>query len=292
MEGNERLLRARVACLALTLLIPVERVCLARPPVAVQAFTRTISGSVLVDVRLNGTGPYRFLLDTGSSHSAVSATLAARLGVPRVAKTQVSTVGGTAWAAVVRIDALEWGPVRTTGVLATELDQERLDPGGDILGVLGRDVIGVQTVAIDYRRQVIEWPADPVVSGAPLEIDPVTGLCVVVMRQGGGTVRLVPDSGSEGLVLYERPGHVLPAFELRAGRAAVSTLAGGVTARRAVVQELRLGHAVLVNEPAVILDGSRVDAAHGDGLLPLHRFDRVVFDAEHGRMAFESRIQP
>ena len=48
-------------------------------------------GGVLVPVMLNGMGPFRLLLDTGATHSSVSADVAHAIGARVVATTTVTT---------------------------------------------------------------------------------------------------------------------------------------------------------------------------------------------------------
>jgi hypothetical protein len=51
-----------------------------------------------------------------------------------------------------------------------------------------------------------------------------------------------------------------------------------VPARQIVVRELRVGGKILRDVAGVAVDGRDRLPAEGDGLLPLHLFDRVTFD--------------
>ena len=46
-------------------------------------------GGVVVEVQVNDAGPFRFLIDTGAARSVVADDLAAALGAPAVAKSDV-----------------------------------------------------------------------------------------------------------------------------------------------------------------------------------------------------------
>jgi predicted aspartyl protease len=66
-------------------------------------FTTLQDYMIVVPVIINGTGPFKFLLDTGTSRSAVTAKLEAKLGLP--ASVMGSTVGLTGTLAVSRVHA-------------------------------------------------------------------------------------------------------------------------------------------------------------------------------------------
>ena len=52
-------------------------------------------------------GPYRFILDTGSSHTAINQTLASTLGAVPVARAPVATSVGSTLVPVVRLSDVE-----------------------------------------------------------------------------------------------------------------------------------------------------------------------------------------
>src|SRR5205814_272541 len=47
------------------------------------------SGRPVVDVLINGKGPYRFIVDTGASHSVIDSALAKELGLPVLGETHM-----------------------------------------------------------------------------------------------------------------------------------------------------------------------------------------------------------
>jgi predicted aspartyl protease len=70
-------------------------------------------GRIVAQVRLNGAGPFRFVVDTGATHSAVSAELSKKLNLvnQKAGATSVllSGVTGSAQVAIVRVESLEVG---------------------------------------------------------------------------------------------------------------------------------------------------------------------------------------
>src|SRR4030095_1442816 len=57
-------------------------------------FELTAHGSISLPVMLNGRGPYRMLLDTGSTHSVISSSIARSLAAPVVSRTVIVTPTG------------------------------------------------------------------------------------------------------------------------------------------------------------------------------------------------------
>ena len=82
----------------------------------VTQFDRQQSDIVLA-VRLNGLGPFRMLLDTGSTHTAVSAATAEAIGAAVVAKAAVGSAAGSRETLVVRINTPNHPTVRSVCTL-------------------------------------------------------------------------------------------------------------------------------------------------------------------------------
>lgn len=160
----------------------------------------------VVDVMVNGRGPYPFLLDTGSSHTSIDAGLAARLGATRVARTLVATSAGDGWAAVLRLDSMALGPLVAIDLLAIEL------PGGwsggeQLMGVVGRDLLGDRAFTLDYGRRKLRWPTDAELDepgAAVLTLDTRGRVWLGRADAGGRPVDLVPDSRADDTVVFDR----------------------------------------------------------------------------------------
>lgn len=113
-------------------------------------------------------------------------------------------------------------------------------------------------------------------------------LVQVKSEHGGQPVLLVPDSGASGFVVYERNGRTAFA-ELDAGRfgepgsavrlIGVRSLSGWQSARTLTVRELRLGSLTMRDQRVAVVRRDHDDVADGDGLLPLHLFASVSFNA-------------
>src|SRR4030095_8954120 len=161
-------------------------------------------GELVVPVKLNGQGPFAFILDTGSSHSFIAETLAQRLGAPAVARSLVRSSIGLAMRAIGRLDRVALGPPFDDGVLASRVPDAPLDPTGHITGVIGQDVLAARHYTIDFVNRRVIWharddgrPAD----GMSLALQLVDGRFLIeLLQRNASTLRLIPDSGAEGLV--------------------------------------------------------------------------------------------
>src|SRR5580765_5415686 len=130
-------------------------------------FTLDAGGGVVIPVQINGRGPYRLVVDTGSSRSAVSRKLAVETGAPVVARTEVVSIGQETSRLVVKLDRVEAGPAARPDILASVIPDEELralTPGVD--GVLGQDFLAAFDYTLDYRKRTLTWEADPALLGS------------------------------------------------------------------------------------------------------------------------------
>ncbi|HMF96226.1 MAG TPA: retroviral-like aspartic protease family protein [Vicinamibacterales bacterium] len=258
------------------------------------AFDLTPQGAIIVPVIVDGAGPFRFLLDTGSNASVISEKLAAELATPIVAKTTLVSAGGRKDALVTRIEHLAMGTVTATAVLMTLIQPDALAvpdvlaSGQHVQGVIGQDVLGTLRYTIDYRQRKIVWRDETgsVPSGATaFELEPHDNRFLVVLPQDRQVLRLVPDSGAERLVLFQRANRKQPPVTVADEPVGLTGLTGTRAARRAVVRDLKVGSTTLVDVPAVVI--RRDDSDQADGLLPLHIFPRVTFSGPERQMFIE-----
>ena len=245
------------------------------------AFDADPDGAVVVPVFVDHSGPFRFLVDTGSTGSAISGTVAATLGLRPVAKAELVSASGRVMLPVVRLGRTAVGTAERDGLLASLVRSDDLDQlTAGVQGVLGQDFLSGFDYTLDYRRGQLTWGVDPVFAnrGTRLTLTPSRGRVVVELPQGdGGVVRLVPDSGSAVLVVFEGDRTYAMQIQRLSDHASLSGMAGRRIAQRALVRVLRVGDAVLRNEPAVVVPSAGPGVPDADGLLPLHRFARVSF---------------
>jgi predicted aspartyl protease len=253
---------------------------------------------IVVPLYLDGTGPWRFLVDTGSSRSAISEALAAKIGMPLVAQTALATDGRTSMRPVARLTNLAVGCARAQALLAPTLspaDVRQL--GAGIVGVLGQDFLSRFSYTLDYRANLLVWDlAEDGRDEAPVRDARRVRLPLREEEDGRFVVdlsgtRFVPASAVDGIVLFAgagtnrflanaaaQPGDLVPLDNRRA-------------ARLVMLKRLQIGAAALWDVPAVVMfgpDGTE-GVPDGDGLLPLSLFARVTFNPRQGYVEIEPR---
>ena len=111
-------------------------------------------GRMLAAVEVNGSGPYRFIIDLGANRSVLSARLAAQLGLDATgaATVQVHGVTGSAIVPMALVDELRVGHL----VLQ---DQSMPVLGGQVFadadGILGVDGLQQSRIEVDFRNDSV-----------------------------------------------------------------------------------------------------------------------------------------
>jgi predicted aspartyl protease len=104
-----------------------------------------------VPVRLSGSGPYRFLVDTGADRTAVSQEVARQLGLAQGEKAAIHTVSGISTVSTATVPQLQLTskPVKITD--APLLDSVNM--GAD--GIIGVDALRSQSVLFDFDKGML-----------------------------------------------------------------------------------------------------------------------------------------
>jgi predicted aspartyl protease len=104
-----------------------------------------------VSLHIGASGPYRFLLDTGSETTVVSSLLAAQLALPRGNNATIVGVAGRRSVPTVELDEILLGKRSYSGLSAALLERQHI--GAD--GILGLDTLQNQRVLLDFSRNLI-----------------------------------------------------------------------------------------------------------------------------------------
>ena len=158
-------------------------------------------GRLLVPVFLNGHGPFRFVVDTGASQSAISSQLTAQLTLAPTPGADVLIHGTTGQAMMpsVLIEQFEIGSLR--------IEHQRLPIVASHLlagavGILGVDVLAGKRLDIDFRNK---WLTIGMPAGADddrnLTVVPAQqkfgGLLSIDCRVGNVRCRAIIDTGAQ-----------------------------------------------------------------------------------------------
>ena len=219
-------------------------------------------GRIWAPVHINGQGPFRLVLDTGASHSALTPRLAAVLGISLDSGETVMLRGATGSVPVPMV------PVETLEVGDLLIEPRRLavvpDALGGAEGVLGSDGFENRRIHIDFRRDsiTIMRSKNQRASGGFMTI-PVKflrgRLLVVDAHLGGVPVKAVIDTGGQATLGNEALRTALAERRRRAELAAKMDHVTGATldvqpGNRVDTPTLALGDVIVQNQAMTFAD--------------------------------------
>jgi predicted aspartyl protease len=156
---------------------------------------------VTIEARINGKGPFRLAVDTGSGAMLrIDAALQQVLAAPQIGEAMTGDPSGKnpQRRPVVRIDAVELAGARFAGVDATVGA-----PRGDgTSGVIGLALFAGLTATIDYPRQELRLGRQPLGADAPHVVAFATehGVPAIAVDVGGVTLTADVDTGSPAVL--------------------------------------------------------------------------------------------
>ncbi|HLH30097.1 MAG TPA: retropepsin-like aspartic protease [Terriglobia bacterium] len=118
------------------------------------SFSLVRDSLVVVPVFLNGHGAYRFLLDTGATHSILSSEVADQLKIPAGRSQTLITAAGTVPVTIRTIEAVQIGGVRITDTQIAVADFDLLRTLR-VDGIIGADYLKQFKISIDYAHQTL-----------------------------------------------------------------------------------------------------------------------------------------
>ncbi len=133
--------------------IGTEVVITAPEPRYVAPTTRDRIGRIWAPVYINDKGPFRLVLDTGASSSAIIAQVAESLGIAPDPSHTVNLQGATGNVIVptIRVDSLEMGELVLNGKKLPIVP----DALGGAEGILGSEGLSDKRIRIDFRHDLI-----------------------------------------------------------------------------------------------------------------------------------------
>lgn len=153
-----------------------------------------------VQVRLAGSGPYQFLVDTGANRTVISRELAGRLNLPPGDQAQIHSVAGVSTVDTALVSDLELTRKAIRNIDAPLL--EGVNMGAD--GILGVDSLRSQRVLFDFEGRTLS-----IVPSATPDFREEPGTIVIKGKRQNGhliltdataaghSVTVVVDTGSE-----------------------------------------------------------------------------------------------
>jgi predicted aspartyl protease len=159
-------------------------------PVAVPLIP--IGHLVAVEAKINGKGPYRFIVDSGAGgNMRLSEEIANELALPRIGEARSGDPSGRNMTTVplVRVETVQIAGARFSGVTASAGGREN---------VIGLGLFGALTVIIDYPKQELRLTLDRLAANGKnvLTFTRPRGIPEIDVNAGGVTFRADVDTGS------------------------------------------------------------------------------------------------
>lgn len=252
---------------------------------------------IVVPVRVNGTGPYSFLLDTGATSSAVDPQLSTSLHLSTAQGVKLASWESTVDARRALVQSLSLGPIDSgpLTVLVQPLSEfKAFDP--HLRGVLGQDVLLCSNYLIDNRHHRIQFDNDGELlrelTGDRISIAPVstrTGtleprLIAIPVKTviNAQPLHLLLDSGADMVVLQPlfAPSSVLPL-----GTKWMADENGSVSSATTFHTRMSVGSDTFSAEAWIGNTGLKQLAI--DGLLPTGSFDQLYIANQGSFVIFD-----
>jgi predicted aspartyl protease len=163
--------------------------------------TRDHIGRVVVPATVNGKGPFRFIVDTGATHSTITPDLVRALGLKPAAipTVVVNGITGTTQVSAVMLDTLQTGDLISDAVLVPVVSGPIMAGADGIFGAAG---LAEKSLSVDFQHNRVEISGgvQAAVRAQALRIHATRvtqGLMVLAMQVGGVHALAVIDTGSE-----------------------------------------------------------------------------------------------
>ena len=233
--------------------------------------TRT---SFVTKVWIDGRGPFRFLVDTGTSVTVVSSAIDAGLSGGQTLQA-VSTTGPVT-VRETTAGSLRAGTVEVARLRVLVSDLPAFASHGRVDGILGMNFLEGSSFLLDVKRRCLTPDAEDVRGGSVVPAERMAGR-VAVVTDG---LRFVLDSAASFPVLTSERAHSLATVR---GMFDLTSAAGKVSTRSGHVREMRIGSVTLRNldvalVPDVGAGFSRPNTE--DGLLPVTVFSSLYVSAD------------
>jgi hypothetical protein len=246
----------------------------------------TDKGFPVVQVSINGSGPYSFFLDTGSNRTLVRKEILEDLSIASGRPVPVHTATGVSYVQQTVVSS-----VAVAGVAVHELEIEGIDAGqlsrlgGSFQGVLGEDFLKHFDVLIDNHAKTLTLDETSELAHSlagdhlPLSFSgtrgghPTTGRLVFDLKllSSGDTTHFLIDSGANYIMFF--PPKPLP-FQRRTTRAGTLQTFGGSGRCHIDVVPLEIGKDTLPAVELAFCEGMRGNT-DVDGVLPTNTFKRL-----------------
>jgi predicted aspartyl protease len=264
------------------------------------AFKRDRASRMTVPVRIDGRGPYQFVVDTGAQRTVISEELARELNLGEGKSARLHSMSEVADVGTVVIPTLQVNSRTVAGINAPAL--ARFDLGAS--GLLGVDSLQSQKVLFDFEKQVMtvsparrspqprDEPGTIVVRARTM----LGRLILADARADGQKIWVVIDTGSQVSIGNDALRRRLagkrrlgPTFPIQL----ISVTGGKLQGDYTLIKQLHIGGVRVNDMPIAFADAhpfKQLGLTHRPAMLlgmdALQLFDRVSVDFANRRVEF------
>lgn len=261
---------------------------------------KKVRSRMTIAVQVNGTGPYRFVVDSGADSSVIGTRIARTLQMPAGTSVTLNGMTGSSIVPRVLVDELGLGPTSVADLELPVLKEG--DLGGD--GMLGIDALADQRLMMDFEKRTINvedankrpvrWDGEIVVTARRRRGQ----LILTQAKANGRQIEAVIDTGSEitigNMALREQ---IVRRRSAKLEKIEVTGVTGvTVELEIARVAEIRLGSVILRNVPIAFANvppfevfGMTQEPALLLGTDLMENFRRISLDFRARKVRFQLR---
>jgi len=261
---------------------------------------KKVNTRLTVEVGVNGTGPYRFVVDSGADTSVIGERLAKALKLPAGEPAMLHGITESRRVERVQVDSLQLGSTEVRDLELPRLDDYHVGAAG----MIGLDALVEQRMVLDFdqRKITIDDGSRPmprmdgeIVVTARLKRGQ---LILTQVRANGLSLNAVIDTGSEitigNMALHRKIARnkkvVMQQVEL------MGVTGAAIKVDIAIVPELRLGSVVLTDVPIAFADvapftafGLQDQPSLLLGTDLMENFRRISLDFHNRKVRFQLR---
>lgn len=248
-----------------------------------------------VNVAVQGVGPYRFVIDTGSQRTVLSTALAGTLGLVQGPLVRVVGIAGSGHVATAQVGSIGVGTRSVHDLTVPLLEGRHI--GAD--GILGTDTLQHQRVLFDFTRGTIRV-GDPQDLGGRKDFEIVVRakrrmgrLILTNARIDGVNVDVIIDTGANGTIGNLALQRAIA--ERKQGHGTVTSVTGHVIpvefglARQLELRGMVLGNVYIAFADAPAFEELRLNRRPAIflGMRELRAFKRIAIDFSTRKVLFD-----
>ena len=235
---------------------------------------------IVVDGRIGNLEHLNLLLDTGSNPTTIDRSVCARLGL-QGAPRDLSLFNKSVPSESVTLPDLQFGPMRRQNLPVMVADFSAISKGlgTHIDAVIGLDVLGGTNFTVDYAKRRILFRASVQHHTTSFSAGPQ--FITVNLNSGGRQLRLLLDTGTAQLVLFENRLHGID-YEWTGAIGSGQNASGSVHFGAVVLPHAKLGTMEVGPQRVSVVTSQQNIEKDLDGLMGLSclRPKRISFDFE------------